>query len=99
MQKISHRERTQLCMNVEFNPFDFMLNQERILSCCISRKCTCLSKSNITNNEIQLHACNDITKNKTSLDFTQSARIKFILAAKYSCLNAEKEKTVHLPVG
>ena len=60
----------------------------------------CVSlKVDITNNEIQLHACNDITKNKSSLDFTQSARTKFILAAKYFCLNAENEKKVHLPVG
>ena len=56
-------------------------------------------KVDFTNNEIQLHACNDITKNKSSLDFTQLARIKFIFAAKYFCLNAEKEKKAHLPVG
>ena len=56
-------------------------------------------KVDITNNEIQLHPCNDIIKNKSSLDFTQSARIKFILAAEYFYLNDEKEKKVHLPVG
>ena len=36
-------------------------------------------------------------KSTSFLNFPQSARIKFIVAAEYFCLNAKKWKKLHLP--